>query len=113
MGFRVRRLKRLRSWDPYNQNATADFFDPEWMFGITEGFDVVIGNPPYVRQEKIKHLKPTLKKHYTCYTGAADLYVYFYERGLQLLSVQPASIRLSALTVGWMSTMVPRYRSIC
>ena len=72
--------------DPYDQNTTADFFDPEWMFGITDGFDVVIGNPPYVRQEKIKHLKPTLKKRYTCYTGAADLYVYFYERGLQLLN---------------------------
>ena len=56
------------------------------MFGITDGFDVVIGNPPYVRQEKIKSLKPELKKRYTCYTGAADLYVYFYERGLQLLN---------------------------
>ena len=46
----------------------------------------MIGNPPYVRQEKIKALKPELKKRYTCYTGAADLYVYFYERGLQLLN---------------------------
>ena len=50
-----------------------------------DGFDVVIGNPPYVRQEKIKSLKPTLKKQYDCYTGTADLYVYFYERGFQLL----------------------------
>ena len=85
-GFPSETTEKIAQWDPYNQNATADFFDPEWMFGITDGFDVVIGNPPYVRQEKIKHLKPTLKKHYTCYTGAADLYVYFYERGLQLLS---------------------------
>ena len=85
-GFPSETTERIAGWDPYDQNATADFFDPEWMFGITEGFDVVIGNPPYVRQEKIKHLKPTLKKHYTCYTGAADLYVYFYERGLRLLS---------------------------
>ena len=85
-GFPNETTEKIAAWDPYNQNATADFFDPEWMFGITEGFDVVLGNPPYVRQEKIKHLKPTLKKRYTCYTGAADLYVYFYERGLQLLS---------------------------
>ena len=85
-GFPSETTEKIAHWDPYNQNASADFFDPEWMFGITEGFDVVIGNPPYVRQEKIKHLKPTLKKRYTCYTGAADLYVYFYERGLQLLS---------------------------
>ena len=85
-GFPSETTEKIAQWDPYNQNAAADFFDPEWMFGIVEGFDVVIGNPPYVRQEKIKDLKPTLKKRYTCYTGAADLYVYFYERGLQLLS---------------------------
>ncbi len=85
-GFPSETTEKIANWDPYNQNATADFFDPEWMFGITDGFDVVIGNPPYVRQEKIKDLKPELKKRYTCYTGAADLYVYFYERGLQLLN---------------------------
>ena len=85
-GFPSEMTEKIAAWDPYDQNISADFFDPEWMFGITEGFDVVIGNPPYVRQEKIKHLKPALKKRYTCYTGAADLYVYFYERGLQLLS---------------------------
>jgi hypothetical protein len=49
------------------------------------GFDVVIANPPYVRQEQIKELKPSLQKHFSCYTGVADLYVYFYERGFQLL----------------------------
>ena len=85
-GFPSETTERIAQWDPYNQNASADFFDPEWMFGIVEGFDVVIGNPPYVRQEKIKALKPTLKKRYACYSGAADLYVYFYERGLQLLN---------------------------
>jgi hypothetical protein len=72
-------------WDPYNQNQSADFFDAEWMFGEKQGFDVVIGNPPYVRQEKIKELKPILKNQYDSYSGVADLYVYFYERGLQLL----------------------------
>ncbi|MBW8034386.1 MAG: class I SAM-dependent DNA methyltransferase [Planctomycetes bacterium] len=49
------------------------------------GFDVVIANPPYVRQEKIKEIKPELKKRYDCYTGVADIYVYFYERGFRLL----------------------------
>ena len=75
----------IAQWDPYDQNENADWFDSELMFGITDGFDVVIGNPPYVRQEKIKHLKSILKKLYTCYIGTADLYVYFYERGFQLL----------------------------
>ena len=76
---------KVTAWNPYDQNASADWFDPEWMFGIGEGFDVVIGNPPYVRQEKIRHLKPALKNQYDCYTGTADLYVYFYERGFQML----------------------------
>lgn len=48
-------------------------------------FDIVIGNPPYVRQEKIKHLKKQLQPIYDCYVGTADLYVYFYERGINLL----------------------------
>ena len=77
--------EKIAHWDPYDQNASADWFDLEWMFGIGEGFDVVVGNPPYVRQEKIKELKPMLKDQYNCYTGTADLYVYFYERGFQLL----------------------------
>jgi hypothetical protein len=66
----------------------------EWRFEFPEvlnddgdfvGFDVVIGNPPYIRQEEIKELKLTLQKSYQCYTGVADLFVYFYELGLNLL----------------------------
>ena len=83
--FSFEDARKIASWKPYDQNKEADWFDPEWMFGIADGFDVVIGNPPYVRQEKIKALKPTLKTQYDCYTGTADLYVYFYERGFQLL----------------------------
>ena len=49
------------------------------------GFDVVIGNPPYVRQEWIKDDKPFLQKHYKAFDGVADLYVYFYELGLNVL----------------------------
>ena len=60
-------------------------------------FDIVIGNPPYVRQEDLKNivvtgsdgkprpLKQALKGQYECYAGTADLYVYFFERSLQLL----------------------------
>jgi Eco57I restriction-modification methylase len=50
------------------------------------GFDAVIGNPPYVRQELIKEYKPALKRTFAAtYDGSADLYVYFYEQGLKLL----------------------------
>jgi len=85
----------LAAWDPYDQNTFAPFFDPAWMFGdaylrgakaVEAGFDIVTGNPPYVRQEKIKDQKDDLKPHYPeTYTGTADLYVYFYDRALQLL----------------------------
>ncbi len=66
----------------------------EWRFEFPEvlddkgnfiGFDVVIGNPPYIRQEELKNIKPILQKIYQSYTGIADLFVYFYERGLQIL----------------------------
>lgn len=48
-------------------------------------FDIVIGNPPYVRNRQICEIKPALEQEYECYTGTADLYVYFYERGFRLL----------------------------
>ena len=46
------------------------------------GFDVILGNPPYVRQELFTNLKPYLQQHYSTYHGVADLYVYFFELGL-------------------------------
>lgn len=52
---------------------------------IESGFDVVLGNPPYVRHEQIKDLKPIFKVHYDCFVSTADLYVYFYERSVRLL----------------------------
>ncbi|MCX6635638.1 MAG: Eco57I restriction-modification methylase domain-containing protein, partial [Acidobacteria bacterium] len=96
--------RRLAEWNPYDTNTAASFFAPGWMFGLPapEGnddgvFDIAIGNPPYVRQEELKNvtvtgsdgkprpLKEALKDQYECYTGTADLYVYFFERSLQLL----------------------------
>ena len=53
--------------------------------GHPAGFDLMVGNPPYVRHEKIKDLKSLLQNTYACYTGVADLYVYFFERGVKLL----------------------------
>lgn len=49
------------------------------------GFDVVIGNPPYVRQEMLGDMKPYFQKKYRVYHGMADLYSYFIERGIGLL----------------------------
>lgn len=49
------------------------------------GFDVVIGNPPYVRQEGLGEFKGYFQKHFQVYQGTADLYAYFMERGVSLL----------------------------
>ena len=82
----------LANWNPYNQNASADFFDAEWMFGLTDGFDVVIGNPPYMRIQGIRASDPELatylKEKYRSATGSFDIYVTFAEKGLQLLNRQ-------------------------
>jgi len=97
--------KQIARWDPFDQNTAANFFDPEWMFGRAEKFNIVVANPPYIRQEKINklekiwlketHLK--LKKNkgkrskflpnglYQSFTGTADYLVYFIERGIDLL----------------------------
>lgn len=79
--------KMLAAWDPYDQNASAPFFDPEWMFGLGEGFHIVIGNPPYVRQETFKEIKPELQVRYPeTFTSIADLFTYFIQAGHELLA---------------------------
>ncbi len=87
-GFPETSANQISGWNPYAQNTKADWFDAEWMFGIEDGFDIVIGNPPYVRQEEIKEFKPLFSKQYECYTGTADLFVYFYERAWRSLREQ-------------------------
>lgn len=66
----------------------------EWRFEFPEvlnengefmGFDLVVGNPPYIRQEEIKELKPRLEKAYEIYSGTSDIYTYFFELGFKVL----------------------------
>ena len=84
-GFPHDNAQDVAQWDPYDQNASAAWFDAEWMFGIPDGFDVVIGNPPYVRGEKIP-TKGALRGAYgDFYRGSADLYTYFVRKGIDLL----------------------------
>ncbi len=82
---------RLADWDPYDQNAHADFFDKEWMFGNSDGFDVVIGNPPYIRIQMLKDTNlrwlNIIKDKYTAAkSGNYDIYVVFVEHGLSILN---------------------------
>jgi type I restriction-modification system DNA methylase subunit len=66
------------------------------------GFDVVVGNPPYVRQELLSDFKPYLESEYKAYHGMADLYVYFYELGLQML--KPGGLMSFIVTNKWMKS---------
>jgi hypothetical protein len=54
--------------------------------GREKGFDVMIGNPPYIKHQSLRKLSPIFKSLYNCYAGTADIYVYFYERGIDLLA---------------------------
>ncbi len=85
-GFPKDTTRRLSQWNPYNQNASADFFDKDWMFSMAGKFDIVIGNPPYIEQRKIKHYRKIFEKNYEVNSGMADIYVYFYEKGIKLLN---------------------------
>ncbi|QOV24393.1 class I SAM-dependent DNA methyltransferase [Anabaenopsis elenkinii] len=80
-------IEEIESGRIYENSLEWRFEFPEVLDdqGVFLGFDVVIGNPPYIRQEEIKELKRTLRQNYECYVGTADLFVYFYELGLRLL----------------------------
>jgi len=86
----------LVGWDILKDNpglceeeiARINPFDWEREFReifLKGGFDVVIGNPPYVRQEGLGEFKGYFQKHYKVFQGTADLYTYFVERGVSLL----------------------------
>ncbi len=79
----------LANWDMFDQNVSSSFFDPEWMFGVKDGFDIVIANPPYISS---KDLPQSDKKRYKALFKTAkkqfDLYSLFIEKGINLTCSQ-------------------------
>ena len=106
------RGKQLTSLDHSIREGNSVVADPsvhpkafEWTTAFPEafsagGFDVVVGNPPYVRQELLSPIKPWLEAHYSTFHGMADLYVYFYELGLRVL--RPGGLLSFIVTNKWM-----------
>ncbi|EEA6366692.1 class I SAM-dependent DNA methyltransferase [Campylobacter coli] len=88
------KIKAQRAKIDYEMSGEEFENSFEWRFefpeildddGNFQGFDLIIGNPPYIRQEEIKELKPNLAKNYKVYKGTSDIYTYFYELGFNIL----------------------------
>ncbi len=79
--------RKVAQWDPYDQNALADWFDAKYMFGVSDGFDVVVGNPPYIQLQKEsgKVGKRYGDAGYKTFARTGDIYQLFYERGCEML----------------------------
>jgi adenine-specific DNA-methyltransferase len=86
-----KKAELIANWDPFNPQASSDFFDAHWMFGrsLTNGFDIVIANPPYIQLSKTKWAKDTyisaLKTRYGTAGGRANTFIFFIHLGMELL----------------------------
>ena len=83
--------RQLAEWNPYDQSAPASsFFDAEWMFGVKDGFDIVIGNPPYVQLQGDggKLAKIYENQKFAAFAKTGDIYCLFYEKGFNLLNTK-------------------------
>ena len=84
-------VNEMAKWDPYDQNHSSAWFDAKYMFGISDGFDVIIGNPPYIKSAKI-HDKDQMQRpspndlgHVGTINRKADISVYFFMHALNIL----------------------------
>ena len=85
-GFEAAVLQ-VTDWNPYDQNTVSPFLDIEWMFGVRDGFDIVIGNPPYIQLQNNGGVLAKLYEQcgYMTFARTGDIYCLFYERAYQLL----------------------------
>ena len=77
--------QQLADWDMFDQNTSSSFFDPEWMFGVKGGFDIVIANPPDGAKLSIEE-KKTYRNLYKETQFKIDTYSLFILKSMQLLS---------------------------
>jgi adenine-specific DNA-methyltransferase len=83
--------KHVAEWDPFDPQSSADFFDPHWMFGrsLADGFDIVIGNPPYLQLSKTENItdsyKDRLKTRYKTSGGRFNTFIFFIHLAMETL----------------------------
>jgi hypothetical protein len=98
-GWANETARQIAAWDPYDQNMSSPFFDPEWMFGMKDGFDVVIGNPPYItyhgrrRTVLTKSEMKFYRENYKCIadhtlSGKYNSAMFFIEKFLSVAGLQ-------------------------
>lgn len=83
-GWETKVAKQIVAFDPYDQNQSSSWFDPEWMFGMTTGFHIVIGNPPYGNLFKEKEYFNYVKRAYKTAEYKIDSYAIFTEKAFEL-----------------------------
>lgn len=81
-------VKHLTEWDPFSYDSCS-WFDPGWMFGVNDGFDIVVANPPYIDSELMtksyKALRDYCVHNFESAKGNWDIFIVFIEKGIQLL----------------------------
>lgn len=82
------RTRQLRSFNPFDDSAPSAYFDAEHMFGVTDGFDIVLGNPPYIGEKGHREVFADVRassfgKRF--YLGKMDYFYFFFHLGLDLL----------------------------
>jgi hypothetical protein len=78
--------QKLSGWEPFS-NIASSWFDPKWMFGVDEGFDIVMGNPPYISIANLpkRYSSDLNAQKYETFSKGADIYCLFYESGIKHL----------------------------
>ena len=109
-GFHVKSAEQIAAWRPFDQNAKATWLDSRFMFNVSDGFDIVIGNPPYV-ESRNSLLTSALKDAYgkqvrldwqSSLPRGSDLLVYFLARVPKLMNDSGAACLITQNA--WLST---------
>ena len=95
---------QIAHWDPYDQNDRSTWFDAKYMFGVEDGFDVIIGNPPYIQLQKDggRLGKLYVDAGYDTFARTGDIYQLFYECGCRQL--RPGGLLAYITSNSWLKS---------
>jgi adenine-specific DNA-methyltransferase len=96
-----KKAQHIANWDPFDPQASSDFFDPHWMFGpsLADGFDIVFGNPPWGAQLS-KEMKMQLKDIYPeIDSSTPNSFAYFVGAAIKLSKSQVAYVLPDAILI--------------